>query len=127
MKSKNLWGELKDLKKVPSPKARLKEQVDNLSNLTEGMLTAEIAKGILFTGYEFTYTIVIIAPWINNYKKTILEVGHNMEPYPLRLMDFVNDKNYECNNEPEFLKNLEEILTSPKVRDIIASLISYST
>ncbi len=126
MKSKNLWGDLKDLKITPTPRIHLKEQAGNLAKLTDGILKGEINKGGSYVGGEFSYTIDIIAPYLNNYKKTILEIAHDIDPYPLSVYDCVHDKQYKCDNESKFVVVLEKILSSPEVHNIIESLISHS-
>lgn len=125
MKSKNMWGDLKDLKTTPTPRTYIKEQASNLTQLTGGILRGEVISA-LGHGDVFSYGLVVVAPRLNDYKKTILVIGHDIAPYPAEVTDYVNEKKYSCKDESGFLTALGEILSSPKVRNIIESLISHS-
>lgn len=127
MKTKNMWGDFKDLKVTPTPRKYLQEQANNLFKLTDEILKAEVSSERIGGRYDLAYRLRIIAPRINNYTKTIITIKYALIPYPLLVLDHVNEKSYECEDESIFLDLLEEILSSPKVREIIESLISHST
>ena len=125
MTKKSLWGDLGDLEKVPTPKSHLREQADILSEATKYVLMGHVSE-VVSPGGTFQLELNIIVQNLNNYKRTILEVTHKIEPYPLRVRDYENSVVYECKDEGEFLAILENILTSPKVRRVISSLIAQS-
>jgi hypothetical protein len=120
---KSYWGDLKNLQTPPTPVSFLKEQLSYLYKDTDGRLKGKIGMGTI-VGREFTYSLSIVAPSINNYEKLILEIAHNLVPYPVMILDRVNNKNYSCNDEITYLKTLEEILSSPGVIGVIKGLLS---
>lgn len=62
---------------------------------------------------EYDFELLRISYVIGNY-------------YPLTLLDSINDTTYEINNEEEFLENLKDIFSSPKVITTIKNTIIYS-
>ena len=125
MAKKSLWGDLGNLEEVPTPKSHLNEQAQILSELTKYILRGEVTQEISPTGV-FRFELSIVAQKLNNYSRTILEVEHEIEPYPLEVYDQENDERYECKDENAFLEALKEILSSPRVRRVMSSLISQS-
>lgn len=126
MTRKSLWGDLKDLEEVKVPKNHLKEQATLLSGATNYVLSGEVSQEVTPSG-QFVYQLDIVAPALNNYRHTILEIRHGINPYPLRFTDFANQKAFvECNDEETFLEMLGAVLSSASVRRIIASLKAQS-
>lgn len=121
-----MWGDFKDLKKIPTPRVYLQEQADKLYKVTDYILEAKVQSQSKSYLRELAYRLDVVAPSINNYTKEIIAIQHDLEPYPLIVTDYVNDKEYECADESNFLEILETILSSPKVRKLIESLISHS-
>lgn len=121
-----MWGDFKDLKTIPTPREYLQEQADKLYKVTDYILQAKVQSQSKPHLRELAYRLDIVAPRINNYTKEIIAIQHDLEPYPLIVTDYVNDKEYECADESNFLEILETILSSLKVRKLIESLISHS-
>jgi len=126
MNKKNMWGNFKDFKTISTPKKYLEEQAKKLYKATNYILEATVSTKSGQTFRELAYSLDIIAPVINNYQKEIIKIQHNLAPYPLFVTDSVNDKEYECADESNFLEILETILSSPKMRKLIESLITHS-
>jgi hypothetical protein len=126
MSNKSLWGDLKDLEKIKVPKNHLTKQADLLSEATDYVLTGEVTQDISTSG-KFSFDLDIVAPALNNYRHTILSIIHGINPYPLRVNDYANNKTFmECKDEESFLEILGSVLSSPSVRRIISSLIAQS-
>jgi len=125
MAKQNLWGDLKNLEEVPTPKSLLNQQAQILAELTGHVLIGEVTQEVTPSG-TFRFELNIIARRLNNYSRTIVEVEHKIEPYPLNLIDHENGKHHEVDNEELFLEVLKQILSSPRVRRVISSLISQS-
>ena len=126
MPSKNLWGELPDIADVGrSPRDILKEQAEALTAATRRGLVGEVRTEAPYKDIE--HELVIITPYLNNYEVTICRASHGAETYPVQVFDMVGSVAVPpCDREETFEKALQSILTSEKVRRIIASLLSQS-
>ena len=103
MTKKSLWGDLRELEEVKFPKNHLQEQARLLSEATDYVLNCEVPQVLTAASGNFVYQLDIIAPALNSYSYTILEISHGIDPYPLRLTDFVNQRgSIECKDEKAF-------------------------
>jgi len=125
MTEESFWGDLENVQIEPTPLIHLKEQASQLGKKTGGIIRGKVTRKT--TPYQgLTYCLNIVAPFLNNYEVSILEVRYRLDAYPLKLEDMAKGKVYECSCEEEFLKDLKEILSSDQVRRIIISLLSNS-
>ena len=127
MTTKDLWGQLPDISDIKPPIAHLREQATLFGNKTANIISADVK--ISMEDYEriLCQTLFLIAPALNNYRYAILKV--KQEPgtiYPVTIEDCTTEEQYKCKTESEFLDNLEAILTSEPVRNIIKTLIAQS-
>jgi len=122
----SMWGDLGDLEKVMTPTVYLREQADLLYEATKSVLRGEVTREAS-SGARFRVVLHIVAPRINYYRYTLLTVRHSLDPYPNKITDHVNSKEYECEDEEQFLSALKTIVSSPEVRHVIAMLISQSS
>jgi len=121
----NMWGDLSELQPIQMPETFMKEQAEQLYELTGGILEGRVERTT--SGARFGITLVIVAPRLNNYKYEILHLWQPFEIYPLDFVDLVNDKTWKCGNEEQFLARLAETLNSQGVRRVIQVLVSQST
>ena len=125
MCAKSLWGNLKEIEPIKTPKGILEEQGNILTLSTNGTLEGRISVKTYMD--LFIVKLHIVVPTMNNYTYEILEVTYPMKLYPLRVNSNFSDRTVECKNEEEYLKTLEIILSSDGVKEIIQVLISQVT
>lgn len=135
-KLNNIDREIKD-----SPNSILEEQAKHFEKATNSTLYARIENVKLTQiknqeiGYALATNFSIVSPGLDNYTYRLCTIYSNPEcNYPLAIT--VNKKkdedfgyfepDYECNNETEFTKALEEIIGSQKTTDIVLTLYSKS-
>jgi len=121
-----MWGDFKDLRITPTPRKYLQEQADEVYKATNYILRAEVRSIRGGALRELAYSLYIVASKINNYTKEIIMIQHDLAPYPLIVSDYVNDKEYQCADESNFLESLETILSSTTMRKLIERLITHS-
>jgi len=126
MKTKNLWGNFEDLENIRTPLAILREQGELLTASTNGVLEGRISSNKDLYGKGFLVTLFIVAPTLNEYSREVLRVTHPLTFYPLRVTSDFTDSPIQCETEEDFIRGLEGILSSGKVRNIIQSLIAQS-
>jgi hypothetical protein len=123
MCANSLWGNLEGIEKIKTPKSILEEQGSFLTSSMDGIL-----EGIVLTeqwgAQNFSITLKIVAPALNNYSYQILRVYHPLKLYPLTISSDFLSSNVECKNENEYLETLEKILSSEGVKNVIQILMS---
>lgn len=125
MAMKNLWGELKLDEPLRTPITILKEQASVLANLTQGVLSGDLR--ISQSAKEIYIQMYIVAPAIDSYHFTVLDVRHGVaDLYPLRVQEDGSDKWIRCESEEEFLETLAQILSSERIGRVIRSLVAQS-
>jgi hypothetical protein len=122
MSAENLWGEIPKQGNLRTPTAILREQASILGEATNNILVADVV--VSKKSNQFVQTFFVVAPALDNYRISILSVTHDMTLYPLSLMSEAG--NYQCTNEASFKQALKYILSSPRVHQIVDSLLSQS-
>ena len=123
MGSKSMWGNIQKIKRIKVPIVYLREQADLLGEISDNLLFGEIKQRDSDDGLIIDLNIRV--PALNNYTYTILTLTQNpVSLYPLKIQEFPDDYEYACNNEKEFLADLESILSSDGVKKVIQNLIS---
>lgn len=124
MHTNSLWGDLDLEVEVRTPAQILQEQAVALAELTNGVLLGRVHtrnhRGKLITDLE------VVAPLLDNYTYTLVEVEHSVELYPLVLRNIVEDDEIQCLYEDDFVQELGNLLSSDEVKRIIQSLVSQS-
>jgi hypothetical protein len=123
MSSRNLWGEPFG-EELKAPVQILAEQAALLGQMTNNILEGRVENQS--KGRTFTFDLNVVAPALGNYVHSILRIDYTLEFYPLRLQSQVAQAEYDCEGEEEFMKVLEEVLSSRKVRQVVTSLLSQS-
>jgi hypothetical protein len=117
---------LDNLPTTKTPLSYLKEQADELSLASNRLLIGEVDP-VGTEGSKFAYDLDIIAPRLNSYRYTAVRITHDIELYPVTVVSSAIKSPKACMDEADFLATLETILTSPKIRKILSSLISQSS
>jgi len=124
---KSLWGDLSQPEIVRTPFTILKEQAAILSKATNGLLVGDVERFQNQGQQNVVSTLVlrVVAPSLDNYNYSVLEVTHNIKLYPLKLRNSATP-GYEkqCDSEEAFEEALGEILSSAEVRKVISALLS---
>lgn len=138
----DLWGFSKlnknDLQGTPH--GILKEQAELFDKKTDDVLYARLKNRKLSLQvnetYHFATNFEIVAPNLDGYSYTLLTLFSMPEKdYPVAINYNANDKedwelgdfDYTCDNEEQFLKQIEIILQSPETMDVIRNLYSKSS
>lgn len=124
MNTKNLWGDLAVQDEFTPPVTLLRNQASALNQLTNHILMGRVS--VITQGDYFLYDLDVVAPALDNYVYTILQVKHAVTFYPLKVEDLIAEKSYECSSEEEFVDALQKTLSSSAVRRVIQSLLSQS-
>ncbi len=146
---KNLWGEVSLTQTRRNPYTILKEQASILGEITNGLLVGEVTqlpRPITEAQFPDMYgqkavlgkslisdqeegrlyaSLRIVAPALNHYKYSVIQINYPIEFYPLMLIDLANDEAvHRCPNEESFEQVLQQVLRSNKVKDVIEALLS---
>jgi hypothetical protein len=149
---KNLWGELPNIETIRTPYTLLKEQASILSEITNGLLIAEVIHNQ--KDNFFVMILRIKVPSLNNYTYSVVEVQHSIKLYPVFVNNLASDnfnnleKNLmiaaknplgsivdyggwlenhgysKCSSEEEFENALGQILSSQEVKRVISALLA---
>lgn len=122
---KNLWGDLKNLERVRTPKSILEDQAGYLTQATEGELVGEVEGGKL--GRDFQYDLNVRVPSLNNYTYTILAIAHSLELYPVRVTSQRPPESINCLDQASFEGAIESILSSQEVKLVLSRLVSQAS
>lgn len=120
---RNLWGEPFS-EDVKAPVQTLAEQAALVGQMTNNILEGRVENQS--KGRTFTFDLSVVAPALGNYVYAILKIDYKLEFYPLHLQSYADPAEYDCENEEEFVRVLEEVLSSKKVRTVVTSLLSQS-
>lgn len=124
----NLWGELPLAEIFRTPIVILREQAAQLTELTNGLLVGQVDS---FTSKArpktpFASRLSIVVPALESYQFQIIRIYHNIMLYPLHVFDVVNEIEYDCDDEQQFLEVVGRTLSSKAVHKAIAALLSQS-
>jgi hypothetical protein len=122
MSSKNLWADLSQVEKIPTPRTILLEQADYLTKGTSGMLVGSVGEG--FYGENLRYSLNIKVPALNNYLVSILAADHGIDLYPVHLVALRPPTDFMCRDEAEFEKAVGSVLASEEVKTMLSRLLS---
>ncbi len=126
MPTENLWGELPAVGDLRTPLSILREQATLLSNMTERLLEGSV-RVLRETPDEITAELSITAPALGGYKVAVLRISHKVAIYPVTVTDLINGDTFQgLANEDVYLDHLKTILTDPKIKSVISSLLLQS-
>ncbi|MDT8715453.1 hypothetical protein IAI10_02120 [Clostridium sp. 19966] len=160
----NLWGSFKK-EDFLMPNKILEKQAEYLPNLTDDYVyafverntkkedvinkksTFEDINSFNRESIKFVYDFYIKGKYLKNYSYLLLEIRHELGPYPLdveldgSMIEEISIKLGQINpgwvflgqkrilsidNEEEFIKVLEVILTSKRTKSVISAIINLS-
>lgn len=137
---KNLWKV--SVPKAEAPNIIMENQAQDLTEATNGLVVGEIiTKG--YTSVS-TYMVSKVSPITHNpnilectfhatvpslnYRLQIMRIVFSVfEFYPLILDDYINNEEYEVNNEDDLKEKLEKIIPSPNMTKVISNLMVQAT
>lgn len=123
----SLWGELPLGKVVRTPAVILREQANQLTELTKGLLEGVVISQKSKSTLPFSSRLLIVAPALDGYKFVVMEAYHDLMLYPVIVEDRTDNGQYECDDEEAFVSVVASILSSKAVHTAIASLLSQSS
>lgn len=126
MATKNLWGDLSEEPEVRPPTSLLKEQASVLKAATKGVLYGNVV--VQRGGDGFYIELRIVAPALDDYEYSVVHVEHGIDMYPLKLYPEWGQPAdvIRCKDEQQFETALAKILSDPRVRKVVASLVAQS-
>ena len=89
--AKNLWGDLEELESKNLPATHLREQAENLSEMTGRIVVGRILSSEA-QGGSFIYYLDTIVPSLNNYSMSIVRIEYPLTIYPLKMADILSSK-----------------------------------
>lgn len=125
----NLWPRDIDLQTpLRTPLAVLREQGNNLAQLTNGLVVAAITPfSDPYSHYKLGYLFGMVVPSLDNYQYDLLRIEHGPALYPLRVTSSVlGGQGATCQNEEELLEVLRQIFNSPEARRVLQSLVAHA-
>jgi hypothetical protein len=125
MTVEDLWGDFPSADES-LPVQILREQAELLSKKTDNILQAVVVT-IQDEEDVIEYSFDIVAPALNGYIYTVLELSHEAELYPLEIQDLSSSEIYVCPDEQHFKSALRKILGSEQIKKIVANLVALST
>ena len=127
MAVESLWGKKPKKSDIRTPKSILREQAKFVEEITNGVVIGEVGDIKRTTGRNILRNILRLrVPQLENYTYSLLRIDHPITFYPLDVFDFVNDEEFECVNEEDFLKDLKKILSSRGVMQVLSALITQA-
>lgn len=128
--SENLWPEIK-FEQIENALSVLKTQANELSKMSDNILTGDVTVTEAFNQYTdqmvLIYQFYVIAPKLGNFKFQILTVGQPYEPFPVDLVDKINEKSVVKIDKIEDLKKaVKEIFNTRKTIELLQNLYSQS-
>jgi hypothetical protein len=123
MSIESLWGEIPKADDIKTPIAILREQAAILGDATNNVLVAEVVPNK--RGSTMLAHLYIAAPALDNYRFLVLTVEHELELYPLSVEDETSLYD-NCKDETQYKAAVRAILSSDRLRRVIASLLAQS-
>jgi hypothetical protein len=128
MSTKSLWGQLPTIEGIRTPTQVLKEQATALTNMTNSVLQGDVSVGREYG--NFSIDLNIVAPMLDNYHYHVVRATHGLDLYPVTIAPgwelYDRKEKIECADESELETALGKILSSQKVRSVVASLLAQS-
>lgn len=124
MPATSLW-ELPDVSQIRTPALLLKEQAQALVRLTNAVLEGRVTSGVSPDG-SLSHRLQVVAPLLNGYTYTVVEIEHGVDPYPLRFLSPATRGFVECRTEAELQERLKLTLTSEPIKNAIGGLLVQS-
>lgn len=120
--AESFWA-LPEAADIRTPLSILREQAAALTEGTRGVLVGMAeAKPI---GQELNVTLDVTVPGLNDYRYRILSYRQPIEMYPGQIV-VVDSEWHEIADEQSFVAEVKSVLSSDRVKTILASLRAYA-
>jgi hypothetical protein len=122
----NFWGDLPDVQNIKTPVTLLREQAGILTELTSGVLVAEVSmRDMSEYSWAFGHDLNIRVPAMGDYRITVLSVFQPLKMYPLDAFNRISENSAShIQSYEQFEAWLKKSLSEPEVRNVIASLLA---
>lgn len=125
MPAMNLWGDLSDIhQNIRTPKSILEEQGRILTEATDGQLVGEVSDQSDMG--RFIFGLDVRVPSMNNYQYGVVSISHDIDLYPVHLVDHRGRRAFDCATEQDYLAALREVLSSRELKNILARLLAQA-
>ena len=120
----SMW-KIPDVSKIETPVAIMRAQADALTNLSDGLLLGTVdATG---SGSDIKYEFKIIVPNLNRYTFSVVLYNQKITAlFEGMMYSYASAKRYQVTNLQNFTAYLEEVLGSPEVTNVVASLLAQA-
>jgi hypothetical protein len=112
---------------VRTPLAVLREQAALLGPKTKNLVEAMVTTSRDRFQDEFVHHFSLVVPTLDNYTYELFRVTHSIDLYPVGVPLTVPNRPLSLKSEEEFLAWLQQELSSPKTKSIIANLLAQVT
>ncbi|MEJ1355709.1 MAG: hypothetical protein RPU39_13610 [Candidatus Sedimenticola sp. (ex Thyasira tokunagai)] len=136
---KNLWPEGFKPSKVNAPKKILEEQSALLPQLTGDMVYAKVknmdAVDAIMKDHsnDFSYSYYLHGKFLKKYSFKAFDFSHSITMYPVRISidehiasELGAEQVSQAENEDEFVRIIESVFNSERIKNIIGSIIQIS-
>jgi hypothetical protein len=120
----SFWA-LPDAADIRTPLSILREQAAALTEQTKGVLVGVAEARNNEHGTNLDVTLDVNVPGLNDYRYRLLTYRQPIEMYPGHLVVVDSGWN-EIENEAEFVAAVRSVLSSDRVRNILASLRAHA-
>ena len=119
MAARDFWGDVQATE-VKTPLSILREQASLLGPKTNNLLVARVDTEV--DGSRLQHRFNLVVPALDDYTYRLFVISHGVDLYPVRVWDTAQ----ELQDEAEFTAWLEQRLTSPETRRIVANLVAQA-
>ena len=118
-----------DLSGQRTPLVIIREQAALLASKTQDLVQAKVTTSISRDFLHHSFTLLV--PTLDGYVYELFRIRHAVEPYPV-MIEAIDAKLFtqgpsfqlKLNTEAEFLTWLQDQLSSPRTKKIVATLFS---
>jgi hypothetical protein len=118
----SFWS-IPDTEHLRSPMGILREQATALTEQTKGTLVGIVESGRGQAG-ELHIQLELSVPALNDYRFRILQYTQPVEMYPGAI--YYDSRGFSVPDEAAFISTVKDILSSSRVRNVLASLLSQA-
>lgn len=120
----DLWPEDFGVPDFVPPISILREQATALGAKTRNIVGAEVITTAESGKFHHHFYVKSVAA--GDYRYLLFSVEQEATPYPLRI-NWAGGKSEQCDSEQDFLQMLKAIFSEEHTKQVIQSLIAYST
>lgn len=125
MPTESLWGNLASEPMPTPPITILKEQASALGEQTKHVLQGEVHLSRI--GQFIGVRLDVVAPALDDYRMTVMEVRHGVETYPATVSSQFAGRDVEAGDVATFRSAVKDVLSSTEVTRALRSLYAQST